>query len=49
MILAIHFNVMHDSAIKKIHAISDCTNMFALLPKIYSVVFKKECSMSALK
>ena len=41
------FSVMHDSAIKK-YLLFLIVLMFALLPKIYSIVFKKECSMSAL-
>ena len=40
-ISAIHFNVMHDSAMKK-------SIYYFLLLKIYSIVYKKERSTSAL-
>ena len=38
---------MHDSAMKK-STYYLIVLMFALLPKIYSIVYKKKCPMSAL-
>ena len=48
-ISAIHFIVIHDSAMKKsTYYFFLIVLMFALLPKIYSSVYEKEYSMSAL-